>query len=421
VADERGRSVINHEVRVEEPPVEEPRREARETFPEEAGESPRRAKARSYFRQHPMAKWVLLFFIVAVIVAGVLIWHYYSIRESTDDAQIDGYITPVSARVGGTAIQVNFEENQLVHEGDVLVQLDPRDYQVAVDRARAELNDALQSARAARTGVPIARENTASQLENSRANVAAAQKEVNAAEARLREAQANHTKAAQDLERFRVLVAKDEVPRQQYDTAVANEQGARASVEAAQAAVATAQSHVVQAEAQVRSAQTAPQQVAVTEARAGSAGASAEKSQAAVAQAELNLQYTTVKAPVTGVVSKRNVQVGQVVQPGQPLVAVVDLSNLWVTANFKETQLKKMRVGQGGTIHVDALDQDFNGHVDSFGAATGARFSLLPPENATGNYVKVVQHVPVKVVFDKGQDFSRMRPGMSVEVTIITK
>jgi membrane fusion protein (multidrug efflux system) len=222
------------------------------------------------------------------------------------------------------------------------------------------------------------------------------------------------------LERFRQLVAKDEVSRQQYDSAVAAEQAARATVDAANAAVATAQSQVVQAQAAVRQAQTAPQQVAVTEARAGAAQASVGRSNAAVEQAKLNLDYTTITAPVPGIVSKRSVEPGQVVQAGQPLLSIVDLSNIWVTANFKETQLKDMRVGQKATVHVDAYDHELNGHVDSIGGGTGARFSLLPPENATGNYVKVVQRVPVKIVFEPGQDISRLRPGMSVTATVMT-
>jgi membrane fusion protein (multidrug efflux system) len=178
---------------------------------------------------------------------------------------------------------------------------------------------------------------------------------------------------------------------------------------------------VVQAEAAVRQSGTGSQQVAVTEARAGAAQAGVGKSQSAVAQAQLNLQYTTIVAPISGIVSKRSVEPGQVVQPGQPLMAIVDLSDVWATVNFKETQLEKMKVGQTATIHVDAFNRDYNGHVDSIGGGTGARFSMLPPENATGNYVKVVQRVPVKVVFEPGQDITALRPGMSVNVTVLTK
>lgn len=401
----------------EKAPVEQPR----ELWPEEAEDAASRSKAKSYFRQHPAAKWVLLFLVLILIVGGIFVWRYYGARESTDDAQVDAHIAPVSARVGGTVTQVFVDNNQRVKAGDVLVQLDPKDYQVALDKNKADLADAEAASRAARTSVPITTTSTRSAVDIANANIAAAEKDVAAGQARLKEAEANHTKAAQDLERMRQLVAKSEVSRQQYDTAVAAEQAAAAAVQAAQATVASAQSRVTQMQAQLKEAQTAPQQVAVTEARAGSAEASVGRAQANLDQAQLNLQYTTVRAPVNGIVSKRNVEPGQVVQPGQPLLSVVDLDNVWVTANFKETQLKDMRPGQHATIHVDAYDHDLKGHVDSIGGGTGAVFSLLPPENATGNYVKVVQRVPVRIFFDQAEDVSKLRPGMSVVVTVKTK
>jgi len=407
----------NDERRVNPVAVEE----AREPFPEEAEGPSARRRARSYFQQHPGAKWVLLIVLLAIAALAIAAWRYYAERETTDDAQVDAHIAPVSARVSGKVIAVNVDNNQLAKAGQVLVQLDPKDYQLALERAKADLADARAGHRAARTAVPITHASVTSALETARASLAAAQKEVAMAKARLREAEANHTKAAQDLERLRPLVAKDEISRQQYDTAVAVEQAAQASVDAARAAVAAAHSHVAQAEAQVRSAQTAPQQVAVTEARAGSAEANVQKYEAAVAQAQLNLEYATIKAPVNGVVSKRNVEPGQVVQPGQPLMAIVNLDDIWVTANYKETQLENMKVGQKATIHVDAYNRDYQGHVDSIGGGTGARFSLLPPENATGNFVKVVQRVPVKIVFEQGQDLTGLRPGMSAVTTAIVK
>lgn len=414
-----------HIVETEEQQVEQRPRaiqeEVREPWPEEVPPS-KKQRAKTFFREHPHARWILVLVILAVVVAGAYIWHYYSIRESTDDAQIDGHIVPVSSRVPGTAVKVNFEENQFVEAGTVLVQLDPKDYEVAVERARAELADAQAAAQAAQTGVPITSTTTTSQTSTAQAALNAANREVDAANARLREAQANYNKVAQDLKRYEQLLAKDEISRQQYDATVAAEQSARATVDAARAAIATAESHVAQAEAGVRSAQTGPQQVAVTTARAKAAQASVQRAQAALQQAELNLQYTTVKAPFAGIVSKRNVEPGQVVQAGQPLVSVVDLDDIWVTANFKETQLGKMQSGQHATIHVDTYDHDYHGYVESIGGATGARFSLLPPENATGNYVKVVQRIPVRIRFDKGQDPKHLlRPGMSVEPTVIVK
>lgn len=393
--------------------------EARELFPEESGD-PRR-QARSYSKRHPGAKWTLLLVVAAIVVGGILIWRYYAARETTDDAQVDAHIAQISARVGGTVIAVHVDDNQPVKTGQVLVELDPKDYQVALTKARADLADAVAGHRAAETAVPIAHTSTSSTLDMARANLGAARKGVIVAEARQREAEANNTKAEQDLERFRELVAKDEVSRQQYDSAVAAAQAARATLDAARAAVSSAQSHVVQVEAQVRGAESAPQQVAMTEARAGAAGANAQKYQAAVEQAQLNLDYTTISAPGNGIVSKRNVELGQVVQAGQPLMAIVKLEDIWVTANYKETQLQRMKVGQRATIHVDAYNRDYKGHVDSVGGGTGARFSLLPPENATGNYVKVVQRVPVKIVFEPGQDLSGLRPGMSVVTTVMVK
>ncbi len=404
--------------------VEPPKHDVgeRELWPEVEADLSRRERARSYLKEHPGVKWGVILGAVVIVAAVALIWHYYATHESTDDAQIDGHIAPVSARVSGTVLRVNVDDNTFVERGAVLVALDPKDYQIALDRARAELADAERSAAAARTGVPIMSVNTASALATARANLAAAQKEADAARAQLRRSQADYEKAAADLQRYTGLYQKQEISRQQFDTAVAAEQMGKANVEATAAAVSAAQSRVTQAEAQVRAAQTAPQQIQVTQERAGAAGAQVEQKRAAVEQAELNLQYTTITAPVSGIVSKRNVEPGQVVQPGQPLVSIVNLEDLWTTANFKETQLKSMRVGQPANIEVDAYGTKYKGHVDSIGGATGARFSLLPPENATGNYVKVVQRVPVKIVFDKGQDVEhKLRPGMSVVPTVVTK
>lgn len=389
---------------------------------EEEREEEKQTKARGYLKRNPRAKWIVLAVVLVVLVGGLLVWHYFSIRESTDDAQIEGDIIPISARVGGTVQRVLFEDNQYVEAGAILVQIDQADYKIALDRAEADLAEAQAGAQAAKANIPITSTTTSSQLETSRANLVAAQREVEAAQSRVKEAEANEQKAAADLERYRQLVQKDEVPRQTYDTAVATEASTRAMLDSSRAAVAVAQSKVLQAEAQVRSAGTAPQQIEVTRGRAGSATASVMKNTAAVEQARLDLEYTTVRAPVSGIVSKKSVQPGQVISPGQPLVALVPTQNMWVVANFKETQLKNMRPRQSATIHVDAYGRDYKGHVDSFGGATAARFSLLPPENATGNYVKVVQRVPVKIVFEKDQDPEhRLRPGLSVTPTVITK
>jgi membrane fusion protein (multidrug efflux system) len=380
------------------------------------------SRSRSYLREHPAMKWALIIGGIVLVVALIVVWRYYTVRESTDDAQIDGHITPISARVSGTVISVNYQDNQFVDEGTVLVQFDPKDYEVAIQRAEADLADAKATAVAAGTNVPITHTSTSNQLQNALAARNAAQKQVEAALARVREAEANYVKVSKDLERMSDLVQRDEISRQQYDSAVASDQGMKATVDAARASVAAAQAQVAQAEAMVRTAETAPQQVAVIRARAGSAEALVQRAEASLAQARLNLQYTTVRASGAGIVSKRSAEVGQVVQAGQPLAALVLVRDIYVTANFKETQLKNMHPGQEVTVYVDAYDRDLKGHIDSIGGATGARFSLLPPENATGNYVKVVQRIPVKIVFDAGQDpHHLLRPGMSVVPTAITK
>jgi membrane fusion protein (multidrug efflux system) len=413
--------------------------------------SPQPELRRSYFRQHPAAKWILLVLLVVLAVGMVELWGYYSIRESTDDAQIDGHIDPISARVGGTIIEVNVNDNQVVKAGTVLVRIDPKDYQVALDRVVADAAAAGATAAAAESGVPITETMTASRVDTADAGVlaavagvAGAHKEVGAAEAQLgsaqarqRESEARSQLAQQNLARMKQLVARDEISQQQFDVTTSDAQVATAAVDSARAAVAqaeqavaVAQSHVAQAEAaqaqaqaSVQAARVRPQQIATSRAEAGSASAKFKQNQAAVAQAQLNLGYTVVRAPVDGVVSRKSVELGQVIQAGQPLLALVELEDVWVTANVKETQLNRMRVGQPAIIKVDAFGgREYNGHVDSIAAATGARFSLLPPENATGNYVKVVQRLPVKIVLEKGQDPQRLlRPGMSVGATVITK
>ena len=387
--------------------------------------APANNKAKPHLKRR--SKLVLILIPIILIVAGYFIYiEYFAYRESTDDAQIDGHINPIAARI------------------------DPRDYEVAVEKARADLAAARSAAEAAHTQVPITSTTTASQVnladavvENAEGARDAAAKEVDTARARLesmqarvRETQATYTKAMQDWERMKLLIAKDEISKQQYDAVVAAAEEARASSDSAKAGVAetlrvieAAQARVVQAEAGIkearakqRASQTAKQQTAISRLNAQTSLARVKQAEAALAQAELNLEYTEVKAPVDGIVSQRKVELGQYVQTAQPLLAVVPLENVWVTANFKENQLNDMRVGQKAIITVDAYgDRRYEGHIDSIAAATGARFSLLPPENATGNYVKVVQRVPVKIVIDKGQDASYpLRPGLSVIATVIT-
>ena len=381
----------------------------------------RRQRARSYFDRNPRAKWLLLFIVAMVAVGGYFVWQHYASQETTDDAQIQGHLVYVSPKVSGTIENILVKDNQYVEAGSILVQLDQRDYKIAVERAEADLADARAQASAARSGVPITSRTTQSQVATAQAGVSGARQEVEAEQARVGAAQANYTKAAADLQRMQQLIAKDEISQQQFDTAVAAEKAARATLEANRAALSNARSRVSQAEAQLAAAHTGPEQVFVTQAHARSAEAMVQQKQAALDQAKLNLDYATVKAPVSGIVRK-SVEIGQIVQAGQPLVSVVPLNDIWVIANFKETQLKNMHPGQKAAIHVDAYDRDYDGHVDSIGGATAAAYSLLPPENATGNYVKVIQRVPVKILFEKGQDREHLlRPGMSVEATVHVK
>ena len=405
---------------------------------------------RGLMADRPNARRALIAAGVVAVVGILGAWWHFSGQESTDDAQVDGHIVPISARVGGTVQAVKVEDNQVVDAGAVLVEIDPKDYRIALARAEADYADAQAALAAAQAGVPITTTTTASQMSAATANVGranagltasdrdidAARARLAAAGARLKEATANATRTSRDLERMKQLIFKDEISQQQYDAAVAASDAARATVESAQAAVteatqgiAVAESRRVQAsgaleqtQADLRSARTAPEQVAVTKARAQSAAARVQQAKAALDMAQLNLEYTTVKAPSAGRVSKKSVEPGQVTQPGQPLLAIVPVEDVWITANFKETQLHRMRQGQPVSVSVDAFGRRLTGRVESVAAATGARFSLLPPENASGNYVKIVQRIPVKIVLDRGQDPEHLlRPGMSVVPTVYTR
>jgi membrane fusion protein (multidrug efflux system) len=326
-------------------------------------------------------------------------------------------------------VKLNIQDNQYVQAGTVLVEIDPADYQVAYDRAKANFDDAVAAAAGAGVNVPITSVSTTSQLSSSeadvasaRAGIAAARQQFESAKAQRDQAEANDVKAQNDLGRYKQLVDKQEISQQQYDQAVAAARASTAAVasahalaDAAQSQVTEAQGKLAQAEASWRNAQTAPRQMQVIRSRAASAEAEAQQKKADLDQAKLNLQYTKIVAPVTGVVSDRTVEVGQNVAPGQELMKIIPLNDVWITANYKETQLRDMKVGQPVTFEVDANGRKYRGKVDSVAGASGARFSLLPPENATGNYVKVVQRIPVKIVLDPGENKDQsLRPGMSV-------
>jgi membrane fusion protein, multidrug efflux system len=364
-----------------------------------------------------------------LLAGAVLLWRYFGSYESTDDAQVDAHLYPVSARVSGYVVKVNINDNEYVRQGTVLVEIDPKDYEIAIAKARADLANAEATAKSLNINVPITSVNTssllrsaASDVENAKAGILAAEKQLAAAHAQVEQAEANDIKAQDDLRRYKRLVEKQNVSEQTYDQALAGSKASTASVAAARANEAAAQQAVqqakeryTQAEANHRAAQTGPQQVASTNARARAALADVLQKRAVVEQAELNLQYTKIIAPVSGEVNK-TVVVGLNVQPGQQLLTVVPLDDVWITANFKENQLKQMKPGQRVAINVDSDGHTYKGHVDSIAGATGPLFSLLPPENATGNYVKIVQRVPVKIVLDSGENRDRrLRPGMSVE------
>jgi membrane fusion protein, multidrug efflux system len=385
-----------------------------------------------YPRRRSHKRWIIVAAVVVVVVGGIFLWHYFSGFETTDDAQVDVHLYPVSARISGYVLAVHVKDNQYVQEGDTLVEIDPKDYQVAVAKAQADLATAQASARALNIDVPISSVDTASQLkftssdiENAKAAITAGEKQVAAAQARILEAEAENVKAQDDVQRYHLLLAKDEVPKQIYDHALAAAQTDTAAVAAAKAEEASTEQNVVEARSRLNeaiardeSAQAGPQRVASTRARALSAVADERQKQAELDQAELNLEYTRILAPVSGEVTKK-VVVGLNVDPGEQLLTVVPLDQVWITANFKETQLRHMRLGQRVEITCDSNGRSYQGHVDSIAGATGPVFSLLPPENATGNYVKIVQRIPVKIVLEPGGNSDhQLRPGMNVEAKV---
>ena len=385
---------------------------------------PARARGRS------RGLWIAAVVGILIAIGAFAFWRYAQTYESTDDAQVDGHLNAISSRIPGTITAVYVDANQAVKAGQVLADIDQRDYDVAVQQAKAQLAQAQAQIQAEHPNIPITQTTSATtssmmlaDVKNAEAALAAAQREQAAALARLREAEANNTKAQSDVARYKMLVDKDEVPRQQYDQVVATAKALEATVESNQASTEAARKVVDQRRAQVEEAQAhlaqvdenAPRQLAISRANLQSREAAAQAAKVQVDRALLDLSYTKIVAPVSGIVSKRTAEVGSHVQPGQQLFSIAQIDDLWVTANFKETQLKRMHPGQSVTIEVDAFGQKFDGYVESMPAATGAISSLLPPENATGNYVKVVQRLPTRIRFKKGQTgLERLRPGMSV-------
>jgi membrane fusion protein (multidrug efflux system) len=377
--------------------------------------------------------------LLATAIAGTSGYFLYNALQyqGTDDAQIEGHIMPLSSRINGQIVEVKVVEGQLVHAGDVLAVIDPEDYRIAVDQAAAELANAEATARSYHLNVPITSAGALSILDSAQASVTNAQAGVSAAEhnleadkAALIQAEANAAKSDADLARYQQLVSKQDISRQQYDGAVSAARANQALVKvadaralAAQQSLEQAQGKLLQSKADLRNAQTAPQQISLTSAKAQAADAQVMQHKAQWQQAQLNLSHTIIRSPVTGIIGKRSVEAGQNVSIGQELVDVVLLDDIWITANFKETQLSHMRPGQKVDIKVDAFGMKWPGHVSNLGGGAGSVFSLLPPENATGNYVKVVQRVPVRVDFDRagGQPFNSdglLKPGLSVDVEV---
>jgi membrane fusion protein (multidrug efflux system) len=367
----------------------------------------------------------------AVILIGAIgFWLYAMTYETTDDAQVDGHLNGITARIDGEVKVVYVEENQSVQAGQLLVELDPRDYQVALEQAQAQLLKAQADVRAENPNLPITQSTSQTSIStsksgvsNAEAAVAAAEGDQASAQSRLLEVEANNAKAQADVARYKALVEKDEVSRSDYDQVVATAKALAASVDSARSSALAAQKVVEQRRAQLDQARSertladvnAPNQVAITKANLQSKQADVQAAQAAVDRAQLDLSYTRIVSPVSGVVSKRSVEVGEHASKGQRLLTISDLGDLWVTANFKESQLRQMHAGQSVTVTVDAFDQKFDGVIEAMPGATGSVISLLPPENATGNYVKVVQRLPVRIRLKPGQPgLDRLRPGMSV-------
>jgi membrane fusion protein (multidrug efflux system) len=384
---------------------------------------------------------VIIFAVVLLLVLGAGFWYWRStFSEDTDDAQVDGNIYQISSRISGTVTAVHVEENSEVKAGQLLVELDPKDYQVALEQAQAALASAQADYQTANVNVPITSVTTTTQVSTSSTDVVAAnsavtqaQQQAAAAAARVDQAKANAIKATKDVERYTPLVEKDVISRQQYDAAVAAATAQNAQVLEAEKDLVAQESAITQAQQKLDSAKqqaaqarkNGPEQVKAEQARAQAALAQIKQAQARVDQALLNLSYTRIVAPTAGVVNKKNVTVGDNLSTGQDLLTIVPLTDLWVTANFKETQLAHMHPCQEVDIKVDALGgRHFHGKVTQIGGATGSRLSLFPPENATGNYVKVVQRIPVRIDFtnlkqDNG-DYA-LRPGFSVTPVVTIK
>ncbi|MEO8373087.1 MAG: HlyD family secretion protein [Candidatus Solibacter sp.] len=416
---------------------------------EEIGKSQRLPSAEPPAPRRSPVKFILLGMLIIGVAGGVWAYYHFRDRVSSDDAQVDAHILAVAPKISGNVIEVLVKDNQPVKAGDILVRIDPRDYQARVEIARAAVLQAQSQLNTAQTVVPLTSETTqsgtsgaAAQLADAQADLErarlaaqqAASSDIAVAEANVRTRQAGNERAQADLARMKPLLDKAEIPRLQYDAYQAAARVAESELHAAQqqlssvqqtagirqASVQSAQSKVSLAQAQVQASQANRKQVDVRRAETGTASAGVNAARANLANAELQLSYASIVAPMDGVVTRKSVEPGQIVQPGQSLMALIPLHDVWVTANFKETQLAHVRPGMPAEIKVDMYGESVSGHVDSIASATGSRLSLLPPENATGNFVKVVQRIPVKILIDNSHGLV-LRPGMNVDATIFTK
>ncbi|HUD21569.1 MAG TPA: HlyD family secretion protein [Acidobacteriaceae bacterium] len=411
---------------------------------ESKGNTQASAKAESGHDDTPQTNGSRTFIVIGIVLLLILAAAFFywraSFTEDTDDAQVDGNLYQISARVSGQVVKVYVDDNQTVQAGQLLAEIDPTDYQVALEQAQADLASAQAQYTQATVNVPITQvtvgttvSTSASDVKGSSDMVAQAEKQAEAATARVDQARANAVKAQLDVDRYTPLVQKDVISKQQYDAAVAAATASKAEVAEAEAnvlaqqnAVANARQHLAQSQAQSeQSVKNGPDQVRVQQSRAAGAEAAIQQAQAKVEQAKLNLGYTRITAPVAGIVNKKSVEIGDNLAAGQDLMTIIPLTDLWVTANFKETQLTHMHAGQTVSIKVDAYGgRKFSGKVTQVGGATGSMLSLFPPENATGNYVKVVQRLPVRIDFTNLQQEDGdyvLRPGLSVTPVVEVK
>jgi membrane fusion protein (multidrug efflux system) len=381
-------------------------------------------------------KFIIIGVVALVVVVALLFWWHSTFYEDTDDAQISGHLIQLSSRISGQVIKINFTENQMVKKGDVLIEIDPRDYQTTVEQDEANLEAAEANYEAAKVNVPVTDIQTASSISQFGATVKGsdegirrAQQQYDQAQQEVAQAEANNVKAQLDLQRATPLVEKDVISKQQYDQYVATAKADEAAVAAAKANAIAAEDQIGiarqqedESKAQLRNALNGPNQVKIQKSKADQAAAQVAQSRAELDQAKLNLSYTKIIAPADGIITKKNVEIGDNISVGQNMSTLVSLDDIWITADFKETQLRHMQTGQPVKIHVDAYARDYNGHITQVGGATGSDLSLFPPENATGNYVKVVQRVPVRIDLDQGENQDHMlRPGLSVEPTVRVK